>query len=140
MNPDTKQGYARHHDDRSTAELMGDLSTQLTRLVRDEMQAATAELRSKGRRLGAGAGLFGTAGVLALYGGGVLIATLVMLLALVLTPWIAGLVVGVALLAVAGLCAAVGRGQTRRATPPVPEQTMASVRDDLQTIREGAHR
>ncbi|APU22786.1 phage holin family protein [Actinoalloteichus sp. GBA129-24] len=140
MNPDTKQGYARHHDDRSTAELMGDLSTQLSRLVREEMQSATAELRSKGRRLGAGAGLFGAAGVLALYGGGVLIATLIMLLALVLTPWIAALVVGVVLLAAAGLCAAIGRGQTRRATPPVPEQTMASVRDDLQTIKEGTHR
>ncbi|APU16720.1 phage holin family protein [Actinoalloteichus fjordicus] len=140
MNPDTKQGYARHHDDRSTAELMGDLSTQLSRLVREEMQSATAELRSKGRRLGAGAGLFGAAGVLALYGGGVLIATLIMLLALVLTPWIAALVVGVVLLAAAGMCAAIGRGQTRRATPPVPEQTMASVRDDLQTIKEGTHR
>ncbi|AOS64866.1 phage holin family protein [Actinoalloteichus hymeniacidonis] len=140
MSQDAKPNYGTRHDERSTAELMGDLSGQLKRLVRDEMQSAVIELRSKGKKMGTGAGLFGGAGLLAFFGAGVLIATLVMLLALVMTPWIAGLVVGAALLLAAGLFAMVGRDKTRRATPPVPEQTMSSVRDDIGTIKGGAHR
>src|SRR5690348_10718686 len=81
----------------STAELVRLAADQVSRLVRDELQLARMEMSVKARRFGVGAGLFGTAGVVALYGLGVLIATAVLALALVLPAWLAALIVAVAL-------------------------------------------
>jgi uncharacterized protein (DUF58 family) len=68
-----------------------------------------------------GAGLFSVAGVLAFYGGAALIACAVLALALVVAPWLAALIVGVAVLLVAGVLALVGKGQVQAAAPPVPQ-------------------
>jgi MFS family permease len=127
-------------DSRSTADLLRDFSDQLTRLVRDEMQLAKAELEAKGKRLGFGAGLLGLAGVLAIYAGGALLLGVVLLLALVLPAWAAALIVGAAVAVVAGVLALVARGQLRRAAPPVPEEAMSSVRQDIQAVKESARR
>lgn len=127
-------------DDRSVAELVSQASEQLGRLVRDELRLAVVELRRKGKRAGAGAGLFGAAGVLAFYGGAALIATVILALALVLDAWLAALIVGVVLLLVAGVAALIGRRQLRAALPPVPEQTVASVKSDVEAVKEGLHR
>jgi hypothetical protein len=124
--------------ERSTGELVGQLSEQISRLVRDEARLAWREVHRKGTRAGVGAGLFGVAGVLALYGGGAVVAGLVLALALVLPAWAAGLVLGGAILLVAGITALVGRGQLRRAAPPVPDRAVASVREDLEVIRQHA--
>ena len=56
-----------------------------------------------------------------LYGGAVLIATLILGLATVLPPWLAALIVGVVVLGVAGALALVGKKQAQRAGPLVPE-------------------
>src|SRR2546430_2752778 len=87
----------------STAELVRLAAEQISRLVRDELQLARAEMTVKARRFGTGAGLFGFAGVVALYGVGVLVATLVLLLALVVPAWAAALIVAVVLFAAAGI-------------------------------------
>ncbi|HWD06813.1 MAG TPA: phage holin family protein [Amycolatopsis sp.] len=121
--------------DKSTAELAGDLSDEVKRLVRDEFRLAVAELRGKGKRLGFGVGLFGAAGMLAFFGVAVLIAAAVLALALVLPGWLAAVLVGAALLLVAGIGALAGKKTTARATPPVPEEAMAGVREDVDTIR-----
>ena len=52
----------------TTAELLGSLSDQVTRLVRNEVRLAQAEVTGKAKRLGVGAGLFGGAGLVALLG------------------------------------------------------------------------
>ncbi|WP_142001665.1 phage holin family protein [Amycolatopsis cihanbeyliensis] len=127
-------------EERSTAKLVQDLSEQLSRLVRDELWLATAELKSKGRRAGAGAGLTGAAGITALLGGATLVAAAVLALALVLPGWAAALIVGGGLLLVAGLLAAVGTPLLKRATPPVPEEAVAGLRKDVDAAREGARR
>ena len=87
-----------------------------------------------GRRVGIGAGLFGGAGVLVVYGSGALVAAAVLGLAQVLAGWLAALIVGGALVLVAGLLALVGRGQVKRAAPPVPEQAVHSVRADIGAV------
>ena len=56
----------------STAELVRLAAEQISRLVRDELQLARAEMSGKARRFGTGAGLFGAAGFVALYGLGAL--------------------------------------------------------------------
>src|SRR5436190_8880168 len=118
-------------EDASTAEL-GRLATeQGSRLVRDELQLARLEMSAKAKRFGTGAGLFGGAGFVALYGLGVLVATLILLLALVLPAWLAALIVAVVLFAVAGVMALLGRGQFRRVTPATPEQTLDNLKADV---------
>jgi membrane protein len=78
--------------------------------------------------------------VLAFYGGAALVAALILGLATVLMPWLAALIVGVAVLGVAGVFAVVGKKQVQRAAPLVPEETTASVKVDINTIKEGMHR
>ncbi|MGW5051640.1 phage holin family protein [Actinokineospora sp. NPDC004072] len=124
----------------STAELISRVGEQLSRLVRDEMALAKAELREKGRRMGAGAALGGAAGVLAWFGLGALLVAAGAALALVLPVWAAALIVGAVLLVVAGILAAIGIGDVKKATPPVPEQAIASTRRDIDAIKERAHR
>jgi hypothetical protein len=126
--------------DASTADLVRLAAEQISRLVRDELQLARTEMTVKARRFGTGAGLFGVAGVVALYGIGVLIATLVLLLALVLPAWAAALIVAVVLFAAAGIMALIGRGEFRRGTPPAPEQALDSVKADVQTVTEAVRK
>ncbi len=121
---------------RSVAELVNDLSTQTSSLVRNELWLARAEMQAKGKRFGLGAGMAGAAGVIALFATGVLIAAAVLALALVLPAWAAALVVGVALLLFAGGLALLGRGQVRRGSPPVPREAIESVRSDIAAVRE----
>ncbi len=125
--------------ERSVGELMSDLSDEVKRLVRDEMRLAVFELQRKEKRLGLGAGLFGAAGILALFGLATLIAAAVLALALVLPAWLAAVVTGAALLLVAGLAAIFGRKEVANATPPVPEEAIEGVREDVDTVKQGVH-
>lgn len=118
----------------STAELVQHATEQITRLVREELALARAELSEKGRHAGIGAGLLGGAGLLALYGVGVLLVVAVLALDEVMPAWLAALIVAVVLLLIAGGMALLGRQQVRQAVPPTPEQTAQSVRDDLDAM------
>ncbi|HEX5496129.1 MAG TPA: phage holin family protein [Mycobacteriales bacterium] len=136
---DVQHSTSTGPQDQSTVALLRQLTEQVSTLVRDEVTLARQELRQKGRRVGAGAGALGAGGVLALYGGGALVAAAILGIAQVLRPWLAALVLGAALLVVAGVAALAGRGQVRRATPPVPRRAAASVREDLDTVRHRMH-
>jgi hypothetical protein len=127
-------GPVRVVDDQSTAELVQHASEQITRLVRDELALARAELAEKGRHAGMGAGLLGGGGLVALYAVGVLIIAAVLGLAVVMPDWLAALIVGVVLLLVAGIMALTGRQQVKQAVPPVPEGTARSVRADVESV------
>ncbi|WP_043833299.1 phage holin family protein [Amycolatopsis nivea] len=122
--------------EKSTADLVSDLTGEIKHLVQDEFRLAMAELQTKGKRLGLGAGLFGFAGVLALLGGATLIAAAVLALALVVPGWLSALIVAGALLLVAGLAALVGGKEARRAAPPVPEESVERMREDVETMKQ----
>ncbi len=121
-------------------ELVSRLSQQVSQLVRDELRLALAELKQKGKRAGIGAGLAGAAGVISLFGLGALVVAVIAALALVLPVWAAALIVGGVLLVLAGLLGLAGVGQVKRATPPTPEQAIASTKRDIQTVKESAKR
>ncbi|MEP9382404.1 phage holin family protein [Nocardioides sp. KR10-350] len=126
--------------DPTTGELIARLSTEVRELVRDELQLAKVEMTDKARDTGLGVGMFGAAGLIALYGVGVLVATAILALALVLDAWLAALIVGVVLLAAAGVAALLGRGRVRKAAPLAPAETTDSVKQDVETVRRAAHR
>ena len=125
-------------DDRQLAELMRDLSQQSTELIRQEIELAKAELRAKGKSAGVGAGMFGAAGLIALFGVGALTACLVLALATAMDAWLAALIVAVVYLVAAGVAALVGKGKVQEATPPAPEQAIASTKEDVRWTKQRA--
>ena len=118
----------------STADLVRQAAEQISTLIRDELALAKAEMSEKASRAGKGAGLFGGAGLVSLYGVLGVLAAVVLLLALVMPAWVAALLVGVVLLVIAGVLALAGRSQVRQATPPVPEEAVRGVRADIDTV------
>jgi hypothetical protein len=125
---------------RSTGDLIKQLSEQVSVLVRDELKLAQAEMTRKGKQAGLGAGMLGGGGLVALYGLGCLIACAVIAISGAVAAWLAALLVGVFLLAVAGAMALAGKSRLGKATPPVPKQAVGSVKADVETIKERAHR
>ena len=124
----------------SIGELVKMMSEQASALVRNELKLAQLEMTSKGKQAAVGAGMFGTSGLVALYGVGCLIACAIIARSGVVAAWLAALIVGAALLAVAGIVALLGRRRMRNATPPLPEQAVADVKADVEEIRERASR
>ena len=125
-------------DDRPIGGLVQDLSRQTSTLIRQEMRLAQAELSEKGRHAGKGDGMFGGAGLVALYGVGTLIAAAILGLATVIEPWIAAAAVGVGLLLISGVVALAGKKELNEAGPPKPEQTLDSVHQDVETVKTRA--
>jgi tetrahydromethanopterin S-methyltransferase subunit C len=121
-------------------ELVQRASRQLSQLVREEMRLAQAEMTQKGKRFGVGGGLFGGAGLVGVVALQALAATVIAALALALPVWASALIVTGALAVIAAVLAVAGKQQIGKATPPVPEQTMDSVKADAAEIREKAHR
>jgi len=121
--------------DQSTAELVQRASEQITRLVRDELALAKAELAEKGKRAGVGAGLFGGGGVFAIYGVGAMVATLIIVFDLFLPLWLAALIITVFLFAVAGLLMLLGKTQVTKAVPPEPTEAVASFKADVVEVK-----
>ncbi|MFK3984170.1 phage holin family protein [Micromonospora sp. NPDC050397] len=120
--------------EQSIAELVQRATEQVSRLVRDELALARAELTQKGKHAGIGVGLFGGGGALAFYGLGALVVTAILALDVVLPAWAAALVIAGALFLMAGLLALVGKRQVTRAVPPVPTAAVRSVRADVDTV------
>ena len=124
--------------DRPVAELMKQLSEQTATLVRQELDLAKAELTVKGKRAGAGAGMFGGAGLFGLYALGALTACVILLLSTAMTAWVAALIVTAVYGAVAGVLALVAKNKVQAGTPPVPEQTVDSVKEDVRWTKQRA--
>ncbi|MFG1710167.1 phage holin family protein [Nonomuraea sp. M3C6] len=123
-----------------THKLVNDLSEQVSRLVRDEFRLARMELAEKGKHAGFGAGLLGAAGTAAFYGGAALMAAVVILLARVMPGWAAATIVAGVLFIIAALLGLIGKNQVKRAGSPVPSETIASVKADIDMVKERSRR
>jgi hypothetical protein len=129
--------------ERPIGELLKQLSQETTTLVRQELDLAKAEMAAKGKQAGLGAGMFGAAGIVGLLALGALTACLILALTPAMKDWLAALIVAAVYAAIAGILALVGRSRVREATPPVPEQTVETVKEDVQwakTRRQSATR
>jgi uncharacterized membrane protein YqjE len=121
--------------DASIGELMGQLSAQTSRLVRDEMRLAQKELQQSVKHAGVGAGLISAAGLLAVIGLMTLTAAAVAALALVLPVWAAAIIVAVVLFIGAGIAALFSRKQAEEIAPPVAESA-ESLKADIKELKE----
>lgn len=124
----------------STGELISRMSADLSTLVRDELRLAQLEMTSKAKKAGLGAGLFGAAGVLAWFGVGALVAAAILGLATAVDAWLAAIIVGVVLFLIAGIVALVGKKEVSQGAPPLPAETISSVKADVETVKGAAHR
>jgi hypothetical protein len=118
--------------DRSLGELLKQLSQETTRLVHQELELAKAELTQKGRQAGAGAGMFGGAGALGLAALGALTACFILALNAVMPAWLAALIVAVVYGIIAFVLVKQGQAKMKAAGPPVPEQTIETVKEDVE--------
>lgn len=126
--------------DASAGELMSRVSADLSQLIRDELRLAQAETSAKAKKLGLGLGLFGGAGLIALFGVGALVAAAILGLATAIHAWLAALLVGAALLAVAAVAALAGKRDVSAAAPPIPTDAVAGIKSDVHALREGVRR
>jgi hypothetical protein len=128
----TEHGTEHDLREQSLGELFGRLSNETSTLIRQELALARAELTEKGREAGKGAGFLGGAGVAGLLAAGTLTACIVLLLDKAMDAWLAALIVAVVYGAIAAVLGLRGRDRVQAATPPVPEQTVETVKEDVE--------
>lgn len=136
MSDDTRSESSL--SDRPLADLVRRLSDQTETLVRQELELAKAELTEKGKAAGIGAGMFGAAGIVGLYALGALTAAAVLALSLAVTGWLAALIVAAIYAAVAGVLALSGKRKVQQGVPPVPEQTVQTIKEDVELAKQRA--
>jgi hypothetical protein len=123
---------------------VGDLVRHLTEqagtLARQEVRLAQLELVQKGKAIGLGVGFLGSAGFLGALALAALFAAAGAALAIAIPVWASILVVTGLLGGFASVFAFRGRTSFHAASPPAPQATVASVRADVETIKENAHR
>jgi uncharacterized membrane protein YqjE len=116
---------------RSVGEIVGDITQDLTTLVRQEMDLATSELKQEVAKVGKGIGMFGGAGAF----GYLALIFLGMTLMWLLDNWmpleLAALIVTLVFAAVAAALALKGRQEMKDANPALPV-TQQSLKEDAQ--------
>lgn len=122
--------------DHTMGELVKDLSEEVSLLVRQEVALAKLEMSEKARYAAVGAGFLGSGGLLAYLGLGALTAAAVLGLSEVFLPWLAALIVGGVYLVIALVLFLAGRASLRRAGSPVPEETVETIREDAEWIKQ----
>jgi len=134
----TMNGEGNELRSHSTGELVKELSEQTTTLVRQEIELAKAELSQKGKVAGEGAGMFGGAAVLGLLALGTLTTMILALLDKAIDLWVAALIVTLVYGAIAVVLALTGKDRLKKGMPPAPEQTVETVKEDVQWAKSRA--
>jgi stage V sporulation protein SpoVS len=124
--------------ERPLGELLKQLSQETATLVRQEIELAKAEVSQKAKVAGAGAGLLGAAGVVGLAALGAFTAFVILLMDLFLPVWVAALIVTGIYGAIAGVLALKGKTKVQEARPPVPEQAIETLKEDMQWAKTRA--
>ena len=118
--------------ERPIGDLMKQLAQETSTLVRQELELAKAEMSAKGKKAGIGLGMWGGAGVAALLALGAFTAFLIMALDEAMPGWAAALVVTALYAVAAAVLFLLGKEKVEEAGPPVPEQTVETLKEDVQ--------
>lgn len=117
--------------DRPLSELLGDLTTQLSELVRKEVQLAQAEIKLELRRAAKAAGPLGGAGGAGYFAAVMLSFAVAYALAELMPTWVAFLIVGVLYAVAAGVLYTNGRKKLEQINPK-PERTVETIKEDAE--------
>jgi uncharacterized membrane protein YqjE len=131
-------GTITDRDDRSVGELTKELLRNASELVRREIELARAELAEKAGRLAVGAGLIAVGALLVLAMLGALVATAILALATSMDAWLAALIVTVVLATIGSIVLLLGTRSLRRGSPPMPGETVESVKEDIAWLKTRA--
>jgi len=132
---DLGPGFSGPGETRSLGAIVGDISSDLSALVRQEMELARTELKQEARRVGKGAGMLGGAGIAGHLTLLFLSLALVYLLDNWMPPELSALIVGLVWAAVATVLAMRGRQEIQEADQPLP-QTQQSLKEDVRWAKE----
>ena len=120
----------------SIGELVGQVSDQFARLMRAEVDSYKTELKQKATRSGAGAGMLGAAGLLALFALAAFIGAAIAGFANIVPVWAAFLIVGGILLVVVAALALLGKNELKNNKPPMPQQAVSRIKEDLSSVKK----
>ena len=124
--------------DAPIGEVVNRVKDDASTLVSQEMRLAKAEMGAKAKEVGIGAGMAGGAGYVAYLASIAFMFTLIFALAEVMPEWAAALIVTVLFGAIAGVLAMQAKNKIQEAGPPIPEQTVESVKQTIETVKEEA--
>jgi uncharacterized membrane protein YqjE len=124
--------------EKQLGEIVADVSSKASLLVREEIELAKAEVTQKAKRLGIGAGLLAVAGIFGFF-------FLIFLLHMLawgfadwfnFKPWVGYAIVCVLLLVFAGLLALIALRAFKKGSPPVPKMAIEEAKKTRQAIGE----
>jgi len=118
--------------EKSMGELFKELSQEMSTLVRQEMELLKTEMTQKGKEAGKGAGILGAGAVVGLLAAGAFTAFVIALLDTFMATWLAALIVTVVYAVVAAVLAQRGKDKVQQAAPPVPQQTVETLKEDAE--------
>ena len=134
----TDVGRSDELKERSFGELAKDLSSEISTLVRKELELFRAEMREKGRIAAPGLAMFGAAGIAGLAAAGATTAFAILVLDTFMPAWLAALIVAAVLGVAAALLGMRGKQRVEEVGTPVPEQTVESVKEDVEWAKTQA--
>lgn len=120
---------------RTVADVLQNIVSNLQQIVRAEFRLAKVELQDKAGQAAKPAGLLGTGAALACYGVGFVFLGIVYALALAIPQWAAALVVGVFLTLVGAAFVFAGRKGLKKITP-TPDRTVETLKENVQWAKE----
>jgi protein-S-isoprenylcysteine O-methyltransferase Ste14 len=124
--------------DKQLGEIVNDVTSKASLLVKEEIELAKAEITTKAKKLGIGAGLIAVAGVFMVF----FLIFFLHFLALGfadwfgLKDWVGYAMVCILLLIGAGILAIVARGMFKRGSPPVPTMAIDEAKKTRAAIEE----
>lgn len=125
---------ARLVSGRSIGDIVAETQTDISNIVRKEIQLAKTEMKVDVAKAGKGAGMFGAAAVLGIFGLNMLLFTLAFILDIWLWKWVAFGIVTLLLLGGAGILALMGKKAVSSVNPK-PERTIRNAQETVETIK-----
>jgi hypothetical protein len=127
--------------DKGLGEIVTEVSSKASLLIKEEIELAKAEVTAKVSKLAKGAGFFAAAGVLGLFA----LIWLFHFLALGIADW-TGLkpyvgygIVTVALFLIVGILAFLGLRSVKKGSPPVPKMAIEEAKKTRAALEEARH-
>ena len=122
-------------DGRSIKQIVQDIVNHVTDIFRSEVQLARTEVRQDLMHYGKASSLVGIAGVLLFYAVGLILLSAVYALQSMMPPWLAAVLVGVAVGIVAAVLYTTGRKKLKQASLR-PDKTIKTLEDNVTWFKK----